>query len=61
MALEAEIKRADYGGKITKKRKRLHKIYNKAIKDLSKFDLPTWFIYMLEWTEYENKPRSKQH
>lgn len=41
MALEAEIKRADYGGKITKKRKRLHKIYNQAIRDLSKFDLPT--------------------
>jgi len=41
MALEAEIKSADYGGKITKKRKRLHKIYNQAIRDLSKFDLPT--------------------
>ena len=39
MALEAEIKRADYGGKITKKRKRLNKVYNQVIKDLSKFDL----------------------
>jgi len=39
MALEAEIKRTEYEGKPTKKRKKLNKVYNQAIKNLSKFDL----------------------
>jgi len=39
--LETEIKRNEYNGKLTKKRKRLNKIYYQALRDLSKFDLPT--------------------
>jgi len=39
MSLEQEIKRVEYGGKPTKKRTQLKRLYHRAIKDLSKFDL----------------------
>ena len=41
--LEQELKREEYAGKTTKKRRMLNRLYDQTIRDLSKFDISQVF------------------